>query len=174
MSAPKNKKGGPRDGWCTPQWLVDGLEEALAHAGYTIGLDPCSNERSVVPARVGLTLERGEDGLSNERPEVRDGEVVFVNPPFSSPMPWVLRYRDAVFLVPIATGTRWWRELVHTAALSMYTFPERVNFVPPPGVKSSSNQTPIALVVVGQVSNRAMQWGGTTNLTQRWTRWTPR
>lgn len=89
-------------------------------------------------------LERGENGLLVPW----YGETVFVNPPYSSVMPWALKIVEAesfCFLVNVDPSTEWWRELVKWAD-RMFLFRDRLDFDPPPGVEPSSNDRAQALV----------------------------
>jgi hypothetical protein len=78
-----------RDGWATPKWL---LEVMFPRGGY---FDPCPLD--------------GSHGLEIDWPQDR---VVFINPPFSDPLPWVRRaveHRgEVVLLLPIDPTTKWW------------------------------------------------------------------
>src|SRR5690606_1116683 len=61
------------DDLCTPRYVLD-LVERVGE----IGLDPCSNRWSIVPARVKLDIDEGRDGLSTAWKEIlADGELVF-------------------------------------------------------------------------------------------------
>lgn len=99
--------------WNTPEWFIGRLTQALG----LVGLDPCSNEWSVVRARTEYRLERGEDGLSLPW---ADRGLVFVNPPFGREIPrWMLRCEtsgaeEVVALVPARVDAKWW----HRAHLS--------------------------------------------------------
>lgn len=130
-----------RDGWCTPKWLTDLLPE--------VDLDPCSNKRSTVRAATHYTLERKEDGL--RLPWYGD---VFVNPPYSDILPWAMKAHHELrernvqalgFLVNVDCSTKWWHQLTEDLDL-VFMFHKRIRFEPPPGVKSSSNSKPQALI----------------------------
>lgn len=140
-----------RDAWCTPAWLTALLP--------LVDLDPCSNGRSTVRARRTYAMERGEDGLA-----LPWFGMVFVNPPYSDVMPWAGRlakvYRggwdamkwptmdgasSAAFLVNADPSTKWWHTLRSVLPLR-FDFNRRIQFVPPPGIKQSSNSKPQALL----------------------------
>jgi hypothetical protein len=91
------------DDWYTPPWLFDA-------AGLVFDLDvaaPVNPVRRTCPARAYLTPV--EDGLT-----VEWGGVVWCNPPYSGPAPWVAKFAahpDGLMLVP-AARSRWLGTLV--------------------------------------------------------------
>jgi hypothetical protein len=129
-----------RDIWCTPPWLTEAIGE--------FDLDPCSNDRSTVPARMQLRLDFGQDGLVGAD-VVHADQRVFANPPYSDVQPWITAYKHTrfCFLLKLDTSTRWFAELY--AATALILIPRRrVNFIPPPGVppeKAVAQQFPHAL-----------------------------
>jgi hypothetical protein len=128
-----------RDTWTTPKWIADALGE--------FNLDPCSNERSVVHARVTYRLDRGEDGIALAS-LVPDDARVFVNPPYSSGqvMRWVQAYAHTrfCFLLRFDPSTAWFAQLYRQSGLVCVPR-KRINFDPPPGVDAFSNVYPHAL-----------------------------
>lgn len=143
-----------RDGWCTPEWLT----ALLPH----VDLDPCSNARSTVRAHRALAIERGEDGLAAPW-----SGLVFVNPPYSDVLPWVERAEQSPgahcgFLVNVDPSTAWWRRLQEVCPLALF-FHKRIQFVPPQGVKPSTNSKPQALLMSEwfwmQCDARLSEWG---------------
>lgn len=117
-------KSEGRDSWCTPKWLADLLGK--------FDLDPCSNPRSHIRASRRLMLEEGSDGLY----PYAHGEV----------LKWVKHWRHTrfCFLLRWDPSTKWFAELIPHC--THVWFPaRRINFEPPPGVKSSSNPFPHAL-----------------------------
>ncbi len=152
--------GGPgalsvsdRDSWCTPKWLAELIGE--------VKLDPSSNYRSVIRAKWHCDLASGDDGLWGETGRgmfVCEGgsrvtsvgavDPVFINPPYSrgQVLRWVKHYRHTrfIFLLRWDPSTEWFAELYPHC--THVWFPDRrINFEPPPGVKSSSNPFPHAL-----------------------------
>ena len=91
------------DGWCTPEPSA----KVLGH----FSCDPCSNSRSHIRADVRYSLEDGQDGLTRGW-----GYSVFVNGPYSDPMPWCRRLAKhdgpAVALWKLDPTTRWFAVLV--------------------------------------------------------------
>lgn len=108
--------------WCTPPSIVNSVRETF---GGSIGLDPCSNEYSIVNADKEYYLP-DYDGLS----EPWDAKTIYVNPPYGSDpergtriMHWFVRIAEArrrgsevIALVPVATNTRHWKECVFPVA----------------------------------------------------------
>lgn len=97
----KRNADAESDSWCTPK--------ALASALGDFHLDPCSNERSHIKSLRKYCLP--QDGLSLPW----EGSV-FVNPPYSNPLPWAERlseYRQPwVALVKLDPTTKWWAALM--------------------------------------------------------------
>lgn len=83
-----NRRG---DEWYTPPWLIREL-------GGKFGTDPCCPRRNHWTANRCWTIK--DDGLSKPW----DG-LVFCNPPYSNPLPWVERLRahaaGGIMLVPV-------------------------------------------------------------------------
>jgi hypothetical protein len=123
---------GDRDSWCTPPEITAALP--------LVDLDPCSNERSTVRAALQCWLSRGEDGL-----KVPWRGSLWINGPFSDLEPWAVKL-DAEWPQITACGwlcntdstTEWWRIVIQYLPLRL-DLNDRTPFVPPPGVKASSN-----------------------------------
>lgn len=128
-----------RDCWATPRWLTDLLP--------LVSLDPCSNERSTVRAERDYRLARGEDGL-----RLPWFGSVYVNPPYSDVKPWAAkllrspRVMAAAFLINVDPSVSWWHALTERLPIALM-FRKRIQFVPPPGIKPSSNSKPQALLM---------------------------
>lgn len=103
----------------TPQKVID----VLAPMG-AISLDPCSNEGSIVPARVRWSIE--DDGLACAwAPQVLRGEIAFVNPPFDELARWVDRCIleaaqgcEIVLLSPARVDVSWWDRMLDAGAVA--------------------------------------------------------
>lgn len=127
-----------------------------------MSLDPCSNGRSHIQADHKCDLQLGGDGLYQGAHEEGPGwyhrgktlghvdtkHTVFVNPPYgrNDVIKWVEHYRHTrfIFLLRWDPSTRWFSGLLPYC--THVWFPSRrINFEPPPGVKSSSNPFPHAL-----------------------------
>ncbi len=121
------------DDWCTPKHLADALGP--------FDLDPCSNERSHVQARRRFSLDAGEDGLMS-----RWIGSVFVNGPYSDPLPWCKRLRDHdgpwCALWKLDPTTRWWAALMESMP-TVAPFRKRIRFE---GDKSMTANFPSVLV----------------------------
>jgi hypothetical protein len=140
-----------RGTWCTPKWLADLL-------GW-IDVDPCSNERSHVRAQLEVRLADDGDGLYDltvpgsfkHRGQLIRAERfnrVFVNPPYAhgEVIKWVLHYLHTRFMYLLRwdPSTEWFWSLMQVA--THVWFPERrIDFEPPPRIKSSSNPFPHGL-----------------------------
>jgi hypothetical protein len=127
------------DDWYTPPWLFDA-------AGIVFDLDvaaPVDPSRRTCPARAYLTPV--EDGLTHEW-----GGVVWCNPPYSSPAPWVARFAahpDGLMLVP-AARSRWLGLLVAAAdAIALVS----CEFGRPDGSKVSPGGMALVLAARGAV-----------------------
>ena len=113
------------DDLCTPRYVLD-LVERVGE----IGLDPCSNRWSIVPARVKLDIDEGRDGLSTAWKEIlADGELVFCNPPYGrGQMPrWAEKIAaeaaDGCEIIALVRGdwsTGWWHTLRESADAVCY------------------------------------------------------
>jgi phage N-6-adenine-methyltransferase len=133
-----------RDWWCTPQWLVDVIRDAL---GGQIDFDPCSNPLSVVGASFAMTA--AEDGLSRPWPAMAR---IYCNPPYSDATPWAKACADAAdsgsyvvgcFRVDASCG--WWHSYIWERATAVCFPMRRVRFSPPPGIEASSPDFAVAL-----------------------------
>lgn len=102
--------------WNTPKEFIDVISKFLGE----IHLDPCSNEYSIVNAKVEYKLPL-QDGLK----ESWNFPTIYVNPPYgrdkiskTSIKNWLAKCTDAnknygseiVALIPVATNTKHWQE----------------------------------------------------------------
>ena len=95
------------DNWNTPIWLKDVFGNFF---------DPCPKN----PTQDGLAMEWGE--------------VFFMNPPYSNPLPWVQKAieetkkgKSGVLLLKVDPSTRWYKMLVENDAHFTY-FNERLHY----------------------------------------------
>jgi len=136
-----------RDTWCSPQEIVDALLRLWPDGP---DLDPCTNERSIVPYRRRYTLADCVDVAD----QTWTGRV-YCNPPFSNTGPWAakmaLHLEGVVGCVLCDPSVSWWRD-IWTA--DVICFPDhRVKFIGPSAFvndqmatrRSSSFDRPIAL-----------------------------
>lgn len=109
------------DSWCTPRDLA----RMLGH----FSTDPCSNSRSHISADHAYSLYAGQDGLKQPW-----GWSVFVNPPYSNPLPWAQRLAAHVgpwvALLKLDPTTEWYRVL-RAACTDMAAFQSRIKFERP-------------------------------------------
>ena len=75
---------------CTPPDLLRHI-----HNWHPIGLDPCSNMRSLVDARIEYSLEDGQNGLEEPWQVLTPHEIGYINPPFSDIGPWFRKGDDS-------------------------------------------------------------------------------
>lgn len=146
---------GSRDSWCTPKKITKRLP--------MVDCDPCSNSRSTVRSRRRVIAELGGNGLLIKW----DGLSIFCNPPYSDILPWAIKVWTAMafcLLVPVAPSTKWWRKATEWDS-HIFLFRNRIDFVPPLGVESSSNDTDSCFIVnstmremMGSSFNRMGVW----------------
>lgn len=126
-----------RDTWVTSKWIADAVGE--------FDLDPCTNPRSHIRSKRRFVLEEGRDGLKLARYVGRSSRT-WINPPYSrgQVIQWVRAYKHTrfCFLVRLDMSTDWFDELVASTELILVPRGRRIDFEPPPGVKSSSNPYP--------------------------------
>lgn len=110
-----NRRG---DEWYSPPWLIREL-------GGRFDTDPCAPRRRHWTARTCYTIK--EDGLKQPWKG-----LVFCNPPYSNPMPWVERMMahqpGGVFLVPVRKSL-WYQELALATASAFVLLDTRLSFV---------------------------------------------
>jgi hypothetical protein len=123
--------------WGTPKKYVNSVKKVF---GGDIHLDPCSNQHSLVGARVAYRLPQ-QDGLK----ESWDYPSIFVNPPYgidqergTSIKHWLYRCAAAhrqhssevIALVPVATNTGHWKNYVFgRAAAICFLYDTRLRFL---------------------------------------------
>lgn len=115
MTAGRKNNSTKKD-WNTPPKYIKPIKDFF---GGEIDLDPCSNEYSLVNAKDNI-LFPSRNGLI----EKWNGNTIFVNPPYgrngeSSIFDWfnkaIQEYnenKEIIFLVPVATNTKYFKELV--------------------------------------------------------------
>jgi hypothetical protein len=131
---------GDRDAYCTPDDVTAALPD--------VDLDPCSNLNSSVRAGTTYSIEAGQDGLA-----LPWFGLVYVNFPFSDPLPWAEKLVEEL---PNVTGAgvmcnadhspAWWHVLTKHLTIRL-DFNERLQFKPPPGVEPSKNDRPQSLLM---------------------------
>ena len=115
-SLPPNKRN---DRWLTPKHIVEALGE--------FDLDPCGAPGHKLTKHTYL-LENGDDGLTDPW----FGRV-FLNPPYGRGMrQWVellAEHGTGTALIPVATGTKLWQELIWTHASAIHFYRHRIEFL---------------------------------------------
>ena len=123
--------------WGTPEKYVSTVRRVF---GGEVDLDPCSNEFSIVRAKVEYRLPK-HDGLR----ESWNFRRIYVNPPYGSDMDrgtrirdWLARCAEAhqryqsevLALVPVATNTKHWKQHVFGAATAVtFLYDTRLKFL---------------------------------------------
>lgn len=123
--------------WGTPEKYVRAVKDVF---GGTIGLDPCSNEFSIVEADIEYRLP-AQDGLK----ESWDARTIFVNPPYgldhergTAIRHWLQRCHlsheqygaEVLALVPVATNTGHWKKHVFGIATAVcFLYDTRLRFL---------------------------------------------
>ena len=123
--------------WGTPEKYVRAVKEVF---GGSIGLDPCSNEFSIVGAAVEYRLPE-QDGLK----ESWNAPTIFVNPPYgldhergTAIRHWLQRCHlaheqygsEVLALVPVATNTGHWKKHVFGVATAVcFLYDTRLRFL---------------------------------------------
>lgn len=107
------------DSFLTPPAVAEWL---LRMGG--VGLDPCSNMDSMIQARRRIMLPEHVRGVRPIGVEIGSGldidwggnGLVWCNPPYSRPAPWLERMTEPVdeiiYLIPAATSEGWWHDFV--------------------------------------------------------------
>lgn len=140
-----------RNCWCTPKWLADLIGP--------VAVDPATNDRAHIQAMVKIILEKGDTGIhdpgvpgsfrySGRLAKAERRDVVFCNPPYGhgEVIRWVNHYLHTqfIFLLRWDPSTEWFSAL-KKAATHVWFPNDRLNFEPPPRIKSSTNPFPHAL-----------------------------
>jgi phage N-6-adenine-methyltransferase len=138
---------GDGDTWLTPRWILTQLGE--------FDLDPCACEQ--IPDWVcSRFLTSKQNGL--ETPW--EGRV-FMNPPFSNTVPWLIRHSEhanGISLVPASVESPLWRSNVWPKAKSVLLLHGRTRFCNPDGSKSVGRPLrSVALIAWSDVDAAVLQ-----------------
>ena len=104
------------DSWCSPPEISDGLLEMFQGP---VDVDPCSNERSIIRARMAFTAHGLALPWRLPRPVDRTG---YQNDPYSQAAAWTYKMlhelavgnvREHVRLCMMSTSTQWWADQCH-------------------------------------------------------------
>lgn len=132
------------DDYYTPAWVFERM-------GVEFDLDVCAPPGGIpwIPAKRYFTQE--DDGLSQPWKG-----LVWMNPPFSEPAPWVDRFMDhgnGVCLVPASNG-RWFHDLWHAADAIAVPFPTAMKWH-----TGTSVPTRVLLAAMGPASDALTNFG---------------
>lgn len=135
MTAGRQNISSNKD-WCTPGKYINAIKEFF---NGEIDLDPCSNEDSIVNAKVEYKLPE-KDGLWNPW----SFKKIYVNPPYGKDSihkttikDWLRKcfytYRDygseILALIPVATNTSHWKEYIFGKAIAIcFLYDTRLKF----------------------------------------------
>lgn len=126
------------DRWLTPVNVVEALGR--------FDLDPCGAPGHILASTTYL-LENGDDGLIDPW----FGRV-WLNPPYGRTMRvWVekmVEHGSGTALIPVATGTKLWQEVVFTEASAIHFYRHRINFLRRDGADNSSMVSPQASAII--------------------------
>lgn len=154
-----------RSAWCSPLAITKAVTESSP-----FDLDPFTNPRSTLQATHTCMLERGDDGFGLTQRHVPgsfyvnpDGCAnfpdgcgvcgqhvadetwkVWIQPDYEFVIEAIAHYLHTRFvaLLRLDTSTKWFETLWRTCQVIMVPKRDRLEFVPPPGVKASSNPFP--------------------------------
>jgi phage N-6-adenine-methyltransferase len=128
--APKQTNTKNRNTWATPPAVAAYWVERCG-----LGLDVAASDTNHVCP---LYITEEEDGLTAPW-----AHRFWCNPPYDNILPWVEKAltsgRTGVMLLPARTDSAWFRLLVEAHGVDIYFSRGRIRFVPPEGVKASSN-----------------------------------
>ena len=137
MTAGRSNSNSLSQDWCTPPKYVSAIQDFF---GGTIALDPCSNNYSIIGARIEYMLPFADGLLASW-----DYPSIFVNPPYgrdrargTTIRDWIRRCAESnakhgaevLALVPVATNTRHWKDFVfgHATAVA-FLYDTRLRFL---------------------------------------------
>lgn len=156
----------PSDNFLTPPVVTERLKKFSGG----VNLDPCSHPQSSVEAytRVFAPWNVHKPTFGTYRDQVGDGLVVswkdfttdgivFCNPPYSKPAPWIQKAVnegvDTIMLLPASVGDLWWHRTVVPHAVGILLWRGRMKFWQPGVSKASpaphSARFPVALAAFG-------------------------
>jgi hypothetical protein len=114
QAASQGEKKSTSDGWCSPPEIAGPLAD---HFAGPVDVDPCSNERSIIQARMSLRSGGLVLPWRLEKPVDRTG---YQNDPYSKSEAWTHKMvaelaagnvREHVRLCMMSTSTAWWSDM---------------------------------------------------------------
>lgn len=152
-----------RDKWETPIELVKAFEK---RSGYKVVLDLAASKENAKAERF-LTekddfLSLSEDDLMKLGFRVSrtcNGAIAWLNPPYSkgnleaftAQAARLSKYCFVAVLVPMSPSDGWWVRNIDSVLYKMYLPSKRVQFIPPEGIKASSNSGHNAILVLSEL-----------------------
>ena len=137
MTAGRTNSHQTSTSWCTPPKYVAVVDAFFNH---NIELDPCSNEFSLIDAKMRFILPY-KDGLVEEW----NYKTIFVNPPYGADRErgttikdWIkkceashrLYHAEVLALIPVATNTRHWKNYIFGRASGIcFLYDTRLRFM---------------------------------------------
>lgn len=146
MKSRSDKLYSPNDDVWTPPSVFQELN-------LIFDLDVCSSEMDThVPALRKFTIK--DDGLTQEW-----RGLVWMNPPYSNPTPWVIRWLEhgnGIAFVPM-TRAKWFKSIWDDNRV-LITFPQptKFHFVKPNGDKHGIFM-PVVLCAIGETARQALR-----------------
>lgn len=152
----KQEEAALRGEWRTPKWLLGALQDLYGRFDVDAAADAGNAVASSFFTGPCLKPEPCQCGLCSRWPK---GWCVFFNPPFSSASEWAMKAAaemdrgwgqapaTAIGILPNSTETKWWHEGVRLAASYIIQTIGRIQYVPPPGIKESTNRQTTTIVV---------------------------
>ncbi len=156
----------PMDEWCSPPEIAEPLRQFYRKQKGKVGIDPCSNDRSIIWAKKTYTA----GGLHLPWFIPHEGiDSAYSNPPYSRMDKWASRLvaertrskgqLEVTFLVPVATSTGWWSTVVSSEGCRL-AFTKRLRFIDNEGMPQTTARFDSVLMFWGK--------GATLSATRRW------
>jgi hypothetical protein len=131
----------------TPKWIFDSLV-------IQFDLDVCAPFEGPLHTPAKAWFSKLDDGLSKDW-----FGCVWMNPPYSKPLPWTTKFRDnanGVALIPTTIG-KWWLELYEDKRTSWLALPP-MRFIDPQGnVATNTMPSRVWLVAIGETNITALK-----------------
>jgi len=171
------------DAWCSPPEIADPLADF--HGG-PVDIDPCSNEQSIILARMAYTHSGLVLPWCLKRPVARSG---YQNDPYSQAEAWTVKMltefklgnvREHIRLCMMSTSSRWWSmQCMLTRRNPRILALKRIPFLRPPNLPSKAKNKRAAMTRQGcrfepaliYFGPRAAAFTKTFAHLTRWTTW---